>query len=193
MSWALFFIHNTGLFRYEILKTLWLNILPGTSVWGDSPGKNTGAIPSSRGSSQARDQTQVSHIAGRFFIIWATREAKKIFKHSQLWVILKYLKVSYLEIVKFLRGKYRYLKSFSDNYVTAKTFINIFITLYLYVFSHSVASNSFWPRGLQQARPPCPSPTPRVCSNSCPLSWWCRPTIPSSVIPLPPASNIYFK
>ena len=37
--------------------------------------------------------------------------------------------------------------------------------------------------GLQQARLPCPSPTSRACSNSCPLSWWCHPTISSSVIP----------
>ena len=38
--------------------------------------------------------------------------------------------------------------------------------------------------GLQHARPPCPSPTPGVYSNSCPLSWWCHPTISSSVVPL---------
>ena len=50
-------------------------------------------------------------------------------------------------------------------------------------FSCSVVSDSLWPRGLQQARPPCPSPTPRVYSNSCPLSRWCYPTISSSVIP----------
>ena len=50
-------------------------------------------------------------------------------------------------------------------------------------FSHSVTSNSSQPHGLQQARPPCPSPTPRVYSNSCPLSQWCFPTISSSVIP----------
>ena len=39
------------------------------------------------------------------------------------------------------------------------------------------------PHGLQLARLPCPSPTPRACSNSCPYSWWCHPTISSSVIP----------
>ena len=42
--------------------------------------------------------------------------------------------------------------------------------------------NSLWPHGLQQARPPCPSPTPGVYSNSCPLSRWCHPIISSSVI-----------
>ena len=50
-------------------------------------------------------------------------------------------------------------------------------------FSHSVMSDSLRPHGLQHARPPCPSPTPGACSNSCPLSWWCHPTISSSVIP----------
>ena len=50
-------------------------------------------------------------------------------------------------------------------------------------FSCSVVSNSLWPHELQHARPPCPSPTPRVYSNSCPLSWWCHPTMSSSVVP----------
>ena len=44
-------------------------------------------------------------------------------------------------------------------------------------------SDSSWPHGLQPARPPCLSPTPRVYSNSCPTSRWCHPTISSSVIP----------
>ena len=50
-------------------------------------------------------------------------------------------------------------------------------------FSCSVMSNSLWPHGLQHTRPPCPSPTPGVYSNSCPSSWWCHPTISSSVVP----------
>ena len=50
-------------------------------------------------------------------------------------------------------------------------------------FSHSVMSNSLRPHGLQHTRLPCPSPTPGVCSNSCPSSQWCHPTISSSVIP----------
>ena len=44
-------------------------------------------------------------------------------------------------------------------------------------------SDSLSLHGLQHARPPCPSPTPRVHPNPCPLSWWCHPTISSSVIP----------
>ena len=50
-------------------------------------------------------------------------------------------------------------------------------------FSHSVVSDSLRPHEPQHARPPCPSPTPRVYPNSCLLSRWCHPTISSSVIP----------
>ena len=51
----------------------------------------------------------------------------------------------------------------------------------LLLFSRSVVSDSLWPHGLQHARLPLPSPSPCVCSNSCPLSRWCHPTISSSV------------
>ena len=51
-------------------------------------------------------------------------------------------------------------------------------------------SDSLWPHGLQHTRPPCPSPTPRAYSTSCPLSQWCYPTISSSVIPFFPACNL---
>ena len=50
-------------------------------------------------------------------------------------------------------------------------------------FSHPVVSDSLQPHGLQQTRSPCPSPTPGVYPNSCPLSWWCHPAISSSVVP----------
>ena len=58
------------------------------------------------------------------------------------------------------------------------------ITNYLpLLFSSQVVSDSLQPYELQHVRPPCPSPTPGVHSNSCPLSRWCHPTISSSVIP----------
>ena len=50
-------------------------------------------------------------------------------------------------------------------------------------FSRSVVSDSLRPHGLQHARPPCPSPTPGIYSNSCPLSQWCHSTISSSIVP----------
>ena len=50
-------------------------------------------------------------------------------------------------------------------------------------FSRSVVSDSLWPHELQHARPPCPSPSPRVHSDSCPSSQWYHPAISSSVVP----------
>ena len=51
--------------------------------------------------------------------------------------------------------------------------------IHLLLFGHSVVSNSLQPYGLQHARLPCPSLSPGVCSNSCPLSWWCHQNISS--------------
>ena len=93
-------------------------------------------MSSSRGSFQPRDQTQVSHIAGRLYTSWATREVQE------------------------------YWTGFSS-----------------IQFSHSVMYDSLQPHGLQHTRLPCPSPTPGACSKSCPSSWWCHPTISSSVVP----------
>ena len=53
----------------------------------------------------------------------------------------------------------------------------------LFLFSHSVVSDSWRPHRLQHTRLPCPSPSPGVCWNSRPSSWWCQPTILSSVTP----------
>ena len=60
----------------------------------------------------------------------------------------------------------------------------IIVGYFIYQFNFSsVVSDSLWPHGLQRDRPPCPSPTPGVDSNSCPLSRWCHPTISFSVVP----------
>ena len=56
-------------------------------------------------------------------------------------------------------------------------------------FSRSVMFDSLWPHERQHERPPCPSPTPGVHSNSCPPSRWCHPAISSSVIPFSSAPN----
>ena len=57
------------------------------------------------------------------------------------------------------------------------------IDIYTLLFIWKVTSYSLWPHGLQHASLPCPSLSPRVCSNSCPWSWWCYLTISSSVYP----------
>ena len=67
-----------------------------------------------------------------------------------------------------------------NQYVLIWHFISNFWTS---PFNRSVMYNSLRPHGLQHTRPSCPSPTPGVYSNSCPLSQWCHPTISSSIIP----------
>ena len=57
-------------------------------------------------------------------------------------------------------------------------------------FSHSVTSNSLTPHGLQDTRLPCPSSNPGACSDSCPSSWWCHPTILCSIVPF--SSHLQF-
>ena len=64
--------------------------------------------------------------------------------------------------------------------INANKLIQTFNSLQL---SHPVVSNSLRPHESQHARPPCPSPTPRVYSNSRPSSRWCQPAISSSVVP----------
>ena len=61
--------------------------------------------------------------------------------------------------------------------------VTMWISLSSVQFSRSVMSDSLWSHELQHATPSCPSPTAGPYSNSCPLSWWCHPTISSSVIP----------
>ena len=63
------------------------------------------------------------------------------------------------------------------------TGINLARLKFLVQFSRSVVFNSLRPHESQHARPPCPSPTPRVHSNSCPSSRWCHPAISCSVVP----------
>ena len=57
------------------------------------------------------------------------------------------------------------------------------LAVFLLLFSCSVMSDSLQPHGLQHTRLPCPSPSPRACSNSCLFCPWCHPTISSSTIP----------
>ena len=70
------------------------------------------------------------------------------------------------------------LRSWSRAFSKSKIPLLLFLLL-----SHQVISDSLQPCGLQRPMLPCPSLSPRVCSDSCPLSWWCHPTISSSVDP----------
>ena len=80
-------------------------------------------------------------------------------------------------------GKWR-LRKLYDHICTLDSWLHFHpLSSYSVQFGHSVMSDSLRSHGLQHTRLPCPSPTPRACSNSCPLTQWCHPTIWSSVIP----------
>ena len=126
------------------------------SPW-NSLGQNTGvgSLSLLQGILPTRVWTQVSHIAGGFFTSWATGEAE----------------LGPPESARLTESCWLTSGSTSGE-----------IHFSSLQFSRSVMANSLQPHGLQHARPPFPSPTPGVCSNSCPLSQWCHPTISSSVV-----------
>ena len=77
-----------------------------------------------------------------------------------------------------------FIKNEKNDYIRQVFEFGVFLHAYdTYQFSHSVMSNSLQPHGLQHTRLLCPSLSPRVCANSCPLSQCCYLTFPSSVIP----------
>ena len=90
------------------------------------------------------------------------------------WVKVKILTWSKCNILSnYTYGKIKFWQNIHLN-------SNVFSSVQ---FSRSVVSSTLWPHGLQHTRLPCPSPSPGACSNPCPFSWWCYPTISSSVIP----------
>ena len=97
-------------------------------------------------------------------------------------------------ILPFQKVKVFLLLQQLDFFIFLSTFCASFhwdcIELFAVQFSCSVMSDSLWPHG--HSRPPCPSPTPRVYSNSCPLSQWFHPTISSSVVPFSTCLQSFF-
>ena len=78
---------------------------------------------------------------------------------------------------RFLSSYFNFPSAHNNLKVTTLTKVNM-----MFLFSHSDGSDCLQPHGLQHASIPCLPPSPGACSNSCPLSWWCHPTIWSSVI-----------
>ena len=81
-------------------------------------------------------------------------------------------------------AKFHYSFLWLSKFHCVSIYTSLCVCIYMYQFS-SVAQlcPTLQPQGMQYARPPCPSPTPGACSNSCPSSWWCYPAISSSVVP----------
>jgi len=124
------------------------------------------AISFSRGSSWPRGRTWVSCIAGRFFTVWATREAHIILHFSE---------------TPLQSSGYNSSATFNSNMTqSSESDYSPLVASLLLLFSHSVVSDSLWPHELRYTRLPCPLLPPRVCSKSCSLSWWCHSTISSS-------------
>ena len=76
-----------------------------------------------------------------------------------------------------------YLVFCDTNHIYIYIYIHIYTYILFLLFSRSVVSNSLWPHGLQHTRRLCPSPSPGACSNSCPFSQWCHPTISFPAVP----------
>ena len=151
-----------------------------------------GWVPSSRGSSQPRDWTQISHITGGFFTIWATRKVqepwgdslsllKGIFPTQEMnqclhlcrWILYQ---LSYQRSLNSSIGMSNIKESDYNSHYNIHSVSSV-------QFSLSVVSDTLWHHELWHARPPCPSPSPGVHWNTCPLSQWCHPTILSSAVP----------
>ena len=124
------------------------------------------AFPFSRGSSQPRDPSQVSHIAGKS--LPAEPQGK--------------LKNTGMGSLSLLQGIFLIQESNGGLLLCRQILYQLSYRSSVH-FSCSVVSDSLWPHEPQHARAPCPSPIPRVYSNSCLLSQWCHPTISSSVVP----------
>ena len=98
---------------------------------------------------------------------------------------LEYIKNSYRSISYHSRGNDK------KTHTHTQTYFNMLGVRCIFVQSLSrVQPTLCYPRGLQYARLPWPSPSPRVCSDSCPLSQWCHPAISSSVLSSPPVLNL---
>ena len=94
-----------------------------------------------------------------------------------------YYPLLYSHILTSLWSRKRRSKCSHDSYKGTNPIHEEATLLTSVQFSRSVVSDSLWPHGLKHARLPCPSPTSGACSNSCPSSQWCHPTISSSVVP----------
>ena len=160
----------------------------------NSRGQNTGveilqgiSFPFSRGSSQPRDQTQVACIAGSFFTSWFTREAICVESPSKPRIVVLLLSCVWLFATPWIAACQAPCLSPSPGVCSESCslsgwcypIISSSVTPFSSCpqsfpgsvqFSRSLMSDPLRPHGLQHARLPCPSLSPQVCSNSCPLS-----------------------
>ena len=174
--------------------------------WG-SPGKNTGVgcqallqgIFPTQGSNSCL--LGLLHWQEGFFTTSATCEGdSKFHPWGALWHTLNHQKVSTLLTRRNMQKRKQYFTDYHripfclwtwkailsykvEPCLRIIGFLQTHIGYYSVQFSRSIVSDSLRPHESQHARPPCLSPTPGVYSNPCPSSWWCHPSISSSVVP----------
>ena len=116
----------------------------------------------------------------KYFLPYLTPDAYTQFE----WFLVTWLILQHWIVQKISKAFQSNLSLRPDFPSTFPTFSNHLVASISSIqFCCSIMSNSLQPHGLQYIRPLCPSPTPGACSNSCLSSWWCYPTISSSVIP----------
>ena len=116
----------------------------------------------------------------QLLICYTFRNFHTVFAHLFFFHFLIFSSVFHLG--KFYWYIFKLTGSFFSFVLSITRFCNDILHFCSDQFSRSVMSNSLWPHEPQHARPPCPSPTPGVHPNPCPLSQWCHPTISSSVV-----------
>ena len=113
-----------------------------------------------------------------FLTVWETENSRSGCPHGQVRALFQ-VRLLTVSLRRAARGEGVLLELL----IRALTPLVRGLSLLLLLFICPVMSDSLRPRGLQHARPPCPSPSPGVCPSSSSLHWWCHPTISSSVIP----------
>ena len=152
------------------------------------------AVPSFRGYSQPRNQTQLSCIAGGFFTIWATREHKGM--HSQQDLNLRrdtpldfysITLTTWPRLVPWpgIKPRPSVVKAWSLNHWTAREFPN-YLCIALVSSVTQLCPTLCDPVDSSTPGLPVPSPTPRAYPSLCPSGRWCHPTISSSAVPFSP-------
>ena len=161
--------------------------------WSGLPFSSLGDLP------DAGDQIQVSCVASRFFTVWATREALVLYRTNKSWYFINFIygrvyllipNSSFILKLCLWHSFYPLAISGFLNFLSQGIycFFAAFLELFSWVFwirllfSRSTVFSCLRPHGLQHTRLPCPSPSPRVCSNSRLLLQWCHPTISFSVV-----------
>ena len=146
------------------------------------------AFDRSKGENALRNELEIQLLLSVTFLIWMKTLSLCLTQPSLVGLASDFRLLGPMVPCWPFKGREEFLES-SDYSVTSMARLKG-LCLHVLLFSPSLVSDSLHPHGLQHTRLSCPSLSPGVSSNSCPLSRWCHPTISSSVVPSPPALNL---